>query len=58
MAVMRNGYLTEREVLIGVGPLKVRVPKVRARMEGPVVFRSALVPPCARRTKTSEAALP
>ncbi len=44
-AVVRNGYLPEREVLTGVGPVRVRVPKVRSRGEEPVVFRSSLVPP-------------
>ena len=45
--VVRNGYLPEREVLTGIGPVAVRVPKVRSRTrtEEPVVFRSGLVPP-------------
>ena len=57
-AVVRNGYLPEREVLTGVGPVKVKVPKVRSRTDEAVVFRSALVPPYVRRAKTLEAALP
>lgn len=56
--VVRNGYLPEREVLTGVGPVKVKVPKVRSRTDEAVVFRSALVPPYVRRAKTLEAALP
>ncbi len=57
-AVVRNGYLPEREVLTGVGPVKVRVPKVRSRSGEPVVFRSSLVPPYVRRARTLDAALP
>ena len=57
-AVVRNGYLPEREVLTGVGPVKVKVPKVRSRTEEAVVFRSTLVPPYIRRAKTVDAALP
>lgn len=57
-AVVRNGYLPEREVMTGVGPVSVKVPKVRSRGEEPVVFRSSLVPPYVRRAKTLDAALP
>lgn len=57
-AVVRNGYLPEREVMTGVGPIPVKVPKVRSRGEEAVVFRSALVPPYVRRAKTLDAALP
>ena len=57
-AVVRNGYLPEREVLTGVGPIPVKVPKVRSRGEEPVVFRSSLVPPYVRKARRVEAALP
>ena len=57
-AVVRNGYLPAREVLTGIGPVAVRVPKVRSRTEEAVVFRSSLVPPYVRRAKTLDAALP
>jgi transposase-like protein len=57
-AVVRNGHLPEREVLTGIGPVAVRVPKVRSRTEEPVVFRSSLVPPYVRKAKSVEAALP
>jgi len=56
--VVRNGYQPAREILTGIGPVQVKVPKVRSRLEEPVTFRSALVPPYVRRTKTLEAALP
>jgi transposase-like protein len=57
-AVVRNGHLPEREVLTGIGPVVVRVPKVRSRTEEPVIFRSSLVPPYVRKAKSLEAALP
>ncbi len=57
-AVVRNGYLPEREILTGVGPVPVKVPKVRSRTGEPVVFRSSLVPPYVRKARRVEAALP
>lgn len=57
-AVVRNGHLPEREVLTGIGPVAVRVPKVRSRTDEAVVFRSSLVPPYVRKAKSLEAALP
>lgn len=57
-AVVRNGHLPEREVLTGIGPVAVRVPKVRSRTGEAVVFRSRLVPPYVRKAKSVEAALP
>jgi putative transposase len=44
-AVVRNGYLPEREVLTPVGPVSVRIPKGRDRAGGGVKFNSSLVPP-------------
>lgn len=57
-AVVRNGHLPEREVVTGLGPIAVRVPKVRSRTAERVVFRSTLVPPYVRRSRTLDAALP
>ena len=42
----------------GIGPVTVKVPKVRAKDGKPVTFRSALVPPYVRKAKSIEAALP
>ena len=56
--VIRNGYQPEREILTGIGAVSVRIPKVRSRTGEAVTFRSALVPPYVRKTKTLEAALP
>jgi len=56
--VVRNGHLPAREVLTGLGAVTVEIPKVRAKTGEPVTFRSALVPPYVRKTKSLEAALP
>jgi putative transposase len=57
-AVVRNGYLPEREVLTALGPVAVRVPKVRDRSGSGIKFNSAIVPPYVRKAKRVEAALP
>lgn len=57
-AVVRNGYLPEREVLTAIGPVAVTVPKVRDRSGSGVKFNSALVPPYVRRSARISAALP
>ena len=57
-AVVRNGYLPSREVLTAVGPVAVKVPKVRDRSGSGVKFNSALVPPYVRRSARVSAALP
>src|SRR3990170_8991118 len=57
-AVVRNGYLPEREVLTAVGPVAVKVPKARDRSGSGVKFNSAIVPPYVRRSPRISAALP
>ncbi|MBS0326793.1 MAG: IS256 family transposase [Proteobacteria bacterium] len=57
-AVVRNGFQPRRELLTGLGPVGVRVPKMRSRTEEPAVFRSTLVPPYVRRAKAVDAVLP
>jgi len=57
-AVVRNGYQPERAIQTGIGSVTVKVPKVRAKEGNPVTFRSALVPPYVRKTRSLEAALP
>ena len=56
--VVRNGYQPERDIQTGIGPVTVKIPKVRAKTGEPVTFRSALVPPYVRKTQALEAALP
>jgi len=57
-AVVRNGYLPERQVQTGIGPVTVRVPKVRDRSGGGIKFNSRLLPPYLRRSQSMEELLP
>jgi putative transposase len=57
-AVVRNGFHPQREVLTGLGPVGVQVPKARSRMQEAVAFHSSLVPPYVRRARSLDAALP
>lgn len=57
-AVVRNGYHPARQVQTGLGPVTVKVPKVRSKTGKPITFHSALVPPYVRKAKSLEAALP
>lgn len=52
--VVRNGHLPEREIVSGVGPIKVRQPRVRHRDGGQ--FSSAILPKYMRRTPSVDAA--
>ncbi len=56
--VVRNGYLPERDVLTGVGPVPVQVPKTRDRASKGRCFRSELLPPYLKKTKRLEAVIP
>jgi putative transposase len=57
-AVVRNGYLPERDVLTAAGPVSVKVPKVRDRSGMGVKFHSSVVPPYVRKSPRVSAALP
>lgn len=57
-AVVRNGYLPERDILTAGGPVAVKVPKVRDRSGSGVKFNSALVPPYVRKSPRVSTALP
>ena len=41
-AVVRNGYQPARDIQTGIGPVTVKVPKIRSRDGKPVSFHSAL----------------
>lgn len=59
--LVRHGYLPERAIMTGIGPVAVRCPRVRDRgAEGsrPIRFSSAILPPYARRSKSLEVLLP
>ena len=55
--IVRNGHLPEREVQTGIGGIAVKVPRARDR-EGEVKFKSTLLPPYLKRTKSIEELLP
>lgn len=57
-AVVRNGYLPERDIQTGLGDVRVRIPKVRDRSGSGVKFNSQLVPPFLRKTMSVENMLP
>lgn len=57
-ALVRNGHQPERVIQTGIGPVKVKIPKVRSKIGQPVTFRSSLVPPYVRKSQSVEAALP
>jgi transposase-like protein len=60
--ITRNGYLPEREIQTGVGPVQVRAPRVRDRgpeeEAGRIRFSSAILPPYLRKTKSMEELIP
>jgi putative transposase len=59
--LVRHGYLPEREIMTGIGPVAVRCPRVRDRVgEGAerIRFSSAILPPYARRSKSLEVLIP
>jgi transposase-like protein len=57
-AIVRNGYLPERDVQTGIGAVRGKVPRVRDRSGAGRRFHSALLPPYIRRSKSLEALLP
>lgn len=57
--VVRNGYLPEREIQTGIGPVAVRQPRVRDRRpEAAARFTSKILPPYLRKTKSLEELIP
>ena len=60
--IVRHGYLPEREIQTGIGPVAVRCPRVRDRGGGEmgprIRFTSSILPPYLRRAKSIEELLP
>ncbi len=56
--VVRSGHHPERLIQTGIGPVPVRIPKVRSNDGKPVTFRSSVVPPYVRKSRTLEAWVP
>ena len=55
--IVRNGYLPEREMQTGIGPVQVTAPRVRDRV-GQIKFSSSIRPRYLRRSKSMEELLP
>ena len=58
--VVRNGYLPERKITTGVGPIEVQQPRVRDRRSADQAepFNSKILPPYLRKTKSIEELIP
>ena len=59
--LVRHGHLPEREIMTGIGPVAVRCPRVRDRVDegsARIRFSSAILPPYARRSKSLEVLIP
>jgi putative transposase len=58
--LVRHGHLPEREVMTGIGPVPVKVPRVRDRASGSekIRFTSTILPPYLRKAKSVEELLP
>ena len=56
--VVRNGHLPERKIMTGLGDVDIKVPKTRDRSGQKIHFRSSLLPPYIKRTKSIETVLP
>lgn len=56
--IVRNGHLPERNIQTGIGPISVKVPRLRDRSRSGIKYTSGLVPRYLRRTKNLEEFLP
>ncbi|MFN4261277.1 MAG: transposase, partial [Gemmataceae bacterium] len=60
LQVVRNGSLPQRTILTGIGPVEVQQPRVQDRRPADQreKFRSAILPPYLRKTKSIEELIP
>lgn len=58
--LVRHGHLPEREVMTGIGPVPVKVPRVRDRAPGEdkITFTPSILPRYLRKAKSVEELLP
>lgn len=58
--LVRHGHLPEREVMTGIGPVPVKVPRVRDRgcSAEKIRFTSSILPPYLRKARSIEELLP
>ena len=57
-SVVRNGYQPAREIMTGIGAVDINVPKTRDKSGQGIHFRSDLLPPYIKRSKSLETVLP
>jgi len=50
--VVRNGYLPERAIQTGIGPVRVRQPRVRDRGDGGAIRFTSILPRYLRRCRS------
>jgi hypothetical protein len=59
--VVRNGYLPERQIQTGIGPVSVASPRIRDRSSQQserITYRSEILPPYLRKTRSMEQLIP
>jgi len=59
--IVRNGYLPERRIQTGIGPVPVDVPRIRDRQQQTaerISFSSGILPPYLRKTRSMEQLIP
>jgi len=59
--IVRNGYLPERQIQTGIGPVSVKAPRIRDRHQNVskrIHYSSAILPPYLRKTRSMEQLLP
>jgi putative transposase len=59
--IVRNGYLPERQIQTGIGPVSVKAPRIRDRHQNAskrIHYSSAILPPYLRKTRSMEQLLP
>lgn len=57
--IVRNGYLPERNIQTGIGPVTVKAPRVRDRSASDrIQFSSSILPVYLRKTKSMEQLIP
>jgi putative transposase len=59
--IVRNGYLPERQIQTGIGPVSVKAPRIRDRHQNAskrIHYSSTILPPYLRKTRSMEQLLP
>jgi transposase-like protein len=56
--IVRNGYLPERSILTGIGPVPVKQPRVRDKRQNKETFTSAILPRYLRRIPSLDNLIP